>query len=270
MPRVLQTSTRPRRYGRAPYRTVLVHGGPGAHGSLAPVARELARTIGVVEPWQTVTSVSGEVDELADQIVRWAEPPVTLVGHSWGAWLSLLLAAERPELVRQLVLVACGPLTPRLASQVARLRRARLSPAQRSELEACERKLRDAMQPPSAELFRRLGSLAELADSFELLPHPRARNPGDPVVFQRVWAEAALLRRTGRLVRAVRRVRAPIVVIHGDSDPHPIRGVVEPLRREGREPSVVVLSRCGHEPWWERYARDRFFDELRSAVTWDR
>jgi pimeloyl-ACP methyl ester carboxylesterase len=37
------------------------------------------------------------------------EEPSVLVGHSFGGYLSLLLAIERPDLVRALVLVATGP-----------------------------------------------------------------------------------------------------------------------------------------------------------------
>ena len=39
------------------YKVALVHGGPGAPGSIAPVARELSKTCGVLEPLQTRASV---------------------------------------------------------------------------------------------------------------------------------------------------------------------------------------------------------------------
>lgn len=258
--------SRPRHFGKPPFRVVVVHGGPGAPGTLAPVARELGRGLGVLEPWQTAPSVPGEVDELFRQITTWADPPVVLVGHSWGAWLSLLLAAEHPRVVHGLVLVGCGPLASRYASEVGRARRARLSAEQQRELERCERRLAAASRPPSATALRRLGDLARVTDSYDLLPHRAAVRSGSAAVFRSVWKEAESMRRAGRLIRAARRVRAPIVVIHGDADPHPLRGVVEPLHDVGIEPRVVLLSRCGHEPWWERHARVRFFEELRAAV----
>src|SRR5215211_3749423 len=93
-----------RRYGAAPFRVAVVHGGPGAPGSVAAVARELARERGVLEPLQAARSVDGQVAELGDVLARAASPPVVLIGHSWGAWLAALLAARHPALVGKVIL----------------------------------------------------------------------------------------------------------------------------------------------------------------------
>ena len=42
----------------------VVHGGPGACGEMAPVARRLASARGVLEPIQTALSLEGQVEEL--------------------------------------------------------------------------------------------------------------------------------------------------------------------------------------------------------------
>ena len=42
--------------GKKPYAVAVVHGGPGMPGYMAPVARELAKDTGVLEPLQTKDS----------------------------------------------------------------------------------------------------------------------------------------------------------------------------------------------------------------------
>ena len=42
-----------RLYGNKPYKIAVIHGGPGAPGEMAPVARELSSDYGVIEPLQT-------------------------------------------------------------------------------------------------------------------------------------------------------------------------------------------------------------------------
>lgn len=54
-----------RTYGTAPFQVAVIHGGPGAPGEMAPVARELSLLCGVLEPLQTKTTVAEQVEELA-------------------------------------------------------------------------------------------------------------------------------------------------------------------------------------------------------------
>jgi hypothetical protein len=67
-------------YGNAPYRIVVLHGGPGAPGEMAPVARELSRERGVLEPLQTKDTLEGQVAELQETLESLVNPPVTLIG----------------------------------------------------------------------------------------------------------------------------------------------------------------------------------------------
>jgi len=73
-----------RLYGDQPFRVAVVHGGPGAAGEMVPVARELARARGVLEPLQTKASVAGQIEELRTVLEASADLPTTLIGHSWG------------------------------------------------------------------------------------------------------------------------------------------------------------------------------------------
>jgi hypothetical protein len=50
-----------RKYGKSPFNVAVIHGGPGAPGEMAPVARELSSGWGVLEPFQTVSFLEGQV-----------------------------------------------------------------------------------------------------------------------------------------------------------------------------------------------------------------
>jgi pimeloyl-ACP methyl ester carboxylesterase len=83
-----------RLWGNTPYKIAVIHGGPGAAGSMAPVARELCRDAGIFEPFQTETTLEGQVRELSGSLKAHADLPATLIGHSWGAWLAFLAAVS--------------------------------------------------------------------------------------------------------------------------------------------------------------------------------
>jgi hypothetical protein len=42
-----------RKYGTSPFKLAVFHGGPGAPGEMAPVARELSSLGGILEPLHT-------------------------------------------------------------------------------------------------------------------------------------------------------------------------------------------------------------------------
>ena len=97
-------------YGSVGPLVAVLHGGPGAPGEMAPLARALAaRGYRVLEPLQrrsggpslTVARHVADLDEVLS-------PGVALVGWSWGAMLGLSFAAAHPERVRCLALVGCG------------------------------------------------------------------------------------------------------------------------------------------------------------------
>ncbi len=98
-----------RRYGKAPFGVAVIHGGPGAAGEMALMARELSKQWGVLEPLQTANSVKGQVEELKTILTESADVPVTLIGFSWGAWLSFIVTASYPSLVSKLILIGSGP-----------------------------------------------------------------------------------------------------------------------------------------------------------------
>ncbi|HKB48274.1 MAG TPA: alpha/beta hydrolase, partial [Ktedonobacterales bacterium] len=121
-----------RLYGQPPFTVAVLHGGPGAPGTMAPVARELATEWGVLEPLQTADSLDGQVEELRAVLDEHADLPVTLIGSSWGAMLGYIFAARYPAHVRKLILVGSGVYEARYAAGIEQTRLDRLSEAERA------------------------------------------------------------------------------------------------------------------------------------------
>jgi pimeloyl-ACP methyl ester carboxylesterase len=258
-----------RTYGKAPFSVAVVHGGPGAGGEMAPVARELASDRGVLEPIQTATSLDGQVAELRTVLVEHGELPVTLIGFSWGAWLSFIVAARYPAIVQKLILVGSGPFAEKYVAGLEETRVSRMSGEERAEFASIIRALGDPATEEKDALFARLGALASVTDAYDPIAGEPDESfpvgsPGD--VFQGVWEDAAELRRSGKLLELGKRVRCPVVAIHGDYDPHPAEGVRRPLSAVLDSFRFILLEKCGHKPWIERQARDTFYRVLEEEL----
>jgi pimeloyl-ACP methyl ester carboxylesterase len=258
-----------RAYGKPPFRVAVIHGGPGAAGEMAPVARELSVRLGVLEPLQTRDSLKGQVEELRDTLEEYAQLPVVLVGYSWGAWLSLIVAAHNPPLVRKLILVSSGSLEEKYTEGLEQTRLGRLNKEDRAQAEVLLRGLNCSTLTGRDVDLVRLGELLDKADAYDPIAvgdEEIAEGACRADIFQRVWKEAAELRRSGELLELARKIRCPVVAIHGDYDPHPADGVRGPLSAVVADFRFVLLEHCGHRPWIEREARERFFATLREEI----
>jgi len=257
-----------RTYGVAPFSIVLVHGGPGAAGEMASLAADLSTGRGILEPLQTATSVAGQITELEAAIEFLGDRPVILIGFSWGAWLSLMVAAEYPASVRKLILIGCGPFEEDLAVRVLENRLNRLGEEERSAFISNLLILSDPDECEKDTALTRLGTLVAKTDSFDPIHETGPEGidfRGD--IFQRVWEEAAEMRRTGKLLTLAAKIQCPVIAIHGDIDPHPADGVQIPLKTFLQDFQFILLKNCGHKPWIERQAREEFFRILNKELT---
>ena len=131
---------RVRRYGESGPLVILLHGGPGAPGCMAPVARGLADRFQVLEPFQRGSggeplTVARHVADLRDLIESEGvgERPA-LVGSSWGAMLALAFAAQHPDLAGPLALVGCGTFDMGARVRMQEIMDARMSQELRERL----------------------------------------------------------------------------------------------------------------------------------------
>jgi pimeloyl-ACP methyl ester carboxylesterase len=257
-----------RKYGKEPYKVAVVHGGPGAPGAVAPVARELSQDTGVLEPLQTKDSLEGQIKELHDVLNEHGDIPVVLVGHSWGAWLVFIVAARYPSLVKKLILIGSGPFEAKYAEGINAARLNRLSQAERIEVLKISDIINGAAAGDRDRALARLGALFARADTCDALP-PEADPDPLPVseeIYRKVFPEASEYRASGKLLEMGKKIKCPVVAIHGDYDPHPAEGVRGPLSRVLKDFRFILLEKCGHEPWTERFARDAFYKLLRDEI----
>ncbi len=193
-------------------------------------------------------------------------PPVDLVGYSWGAWLSHILAAHHSALVRKLVLISSGPFLDHYVPVIEATRLSRLGAAEREELTAPMPLIEGRVPGDQQRAFQRFGALLTRMDAFDPLPEDKKEVVLDLNVFRSVWAEAAEIRTSGELLNLGRRVGCPVVALHGDYDQHLPEGVNIPLSGVLKDFKFLLLDKCGHRPWAEREARDEFFRDLEAVL----
>jgi pimeloyl-ACP methyl ester carboxylesterase len=112
-----------------------------------------------------------------------------------------------------------------------------------------------------------LGKLISKADTYDPLPHGSEILECQYDIYKSIWKQASEIRSGGKLLALGKSIQCPVVAIHGDYDPHPPEGIKDPLSSVLKDFRFILLEKCGHCPWIERGARDRFYDILRNEVS---
>jgi pimeloyl-ACP methyl ester carboxylesterase len=257
-----------RLWGKPPYKVAVVHGGPGAPGYMAPVARELSKTMGVLEPLQTQSTIDGQVDELAAVIQEQASPPITLIGHSWGAGLSYITTSKYPELVNKLILIGSSPIIARKEPRPDEIPSYldRFSEAEKADFWALVNNLWDHSTEDENTDFGKLCRLIEKAQTYSPLPAKDEVIEYHFDINQAISMELNQLIQTEQLIEAGKKISCPVTAIHGDYDPNSADEVKEAFIPIIKDFNFVLLEKCGHYPWLEKHARDEFFRVLQSVI----
>jgi pimeloyl-ACP methyl ester carboxylesterase len=262
-----------RSYGSSGPLVIVLHGGPGARGEAAPIARGLADSFRVLEPWQRGSgeeplSVDRHIADLHGLIESRGpadRPAPALVGESWGAMLALAYAAAYPASAGPIVLVGCGTFDEAARGRLRATLDERMDEGLRRRLEQLPEEF-----PDPAERLRRTYELTrplyvvDPMDSTEAGETTAAQaEPLDVRSHTETWEDMVRLQREGVYPARFAAIRSPVLMLHGAQDPHPgwmIRASLEPYleRLEYRE-----WDRCGHSPWLERGVREEFFALLK-------
>ena len=253
-------------YGKAPFTVAVIHGGPGAPGCMAPVARELSRDWGVLEPLQTASSLEGQIQELKSILEEHGDLPVTLVGSSWGAMLSFIFSARYPGFTQKVILIGSGAFEEKYAANIIETRFSRLSEKERKEAYSTMKAMDDPATQDKNGLLAKLGHLFTKADSCNPITLDTEILECQYHVHAGVWQEARELRMSGKLLELGKKIQCPVVAIHGDYDPHLAEGIQKPLSSTLKDFRFFLLKKCGHLPWIEREARDEFYTILKEEL----
>jgi pimeloyl-ACP methyl ester carboxylesterase len=258
-----QTPLETRFYGASGPHVVVLHGGPGAPGYMAPVARELSHRFRVIEPFQrggdyerlTVARHVADLHELIETFCGDQRP--ALVGHSWGAMLALAYAAAHPGCAACLALIGCGTVDSAARDRLRVIRNQRMGEDLIRRVERLDERTSDP-----DERLRKMGRMMQRADSYDLIPGTDETIRYDARAFEQSWADMLRLQETGIFPAAFEEIHSPVIMLHGTFDPHPgkmIRASLQPYlpQLEYRE-----WDRCGHYPWLEKAVQKEFYAAL--------
>ena len=207
--------------------------------------------------------IEHDAGDLAALRVALAVDQWDVLGHSWGGAIAMLAAAEDVAGVRKLVLVdAVGP-TGEWLPDLHRDALARLTGTRREALvRAGELGTVDGTSedPGAHAAYSRAMYPAYFADRaiVEMFSPPRAESVTGSAI-------AARLRREGYDWRpALRALRAPTLVIHGEEDllPPAVARQIADLLPQAR---LEIIPGAGHMPFWEQ--PERFFSLVSAFLT---
>ena len=254
-----------RTYGTRGPTVVVLHGGPGATGEMAPVARELAGSFRVLEPWQRRSgavrlTVARHVADLHELLrTRGPSGSAALVGSSWGAMLALAYGAAHPTTVGPIVLVGCGTFDRKARARLVATLERRMGPALRARLAAVPGKYRD---PDNAWMGE--ARLLLPLYSYDPLEDPARRGPVDAGGARETWSDMVRLQANGTYPARFHAIRSPVLMLYGSYDPHPGRMILASLRPYLPQIEYREWDHCGHYPWLEREVRTEFFSTVRT------
>ena len=238
-----------RTYGTHGPEVVVIHGGPGARGTMAPVARGLADSFRVFEPIQRGSgerplTVGRHIEDLRKVIEAMPSGCPALVGHSWGAMLAL---------AGPIALIGCGTFDTASRGVFRATCEARMDDDLRKQMQHVEMDVSDP-----AERVEQMGSLYARLYAYDPLDAEERQGTFDARAHDETWSDMIRLQVEGVYPAAFSAILSPVVMLHCDYDPHPGRMIYANLRDYVPQMEYRELLKCGHEPWRETTVREEF------------
>lgn len=120
----------------------------------------------------------------------------------------------------------------------------------------------------TGEDMKKIPVMFEKSDNYCLEDRESHRaDKTDSEMHNLIWSEVAKLRTDGKLLEVFQKINSKIYLIQGAYDPHPVDGVRIPLQEYSVPCEVYVLEKCGHSPFIEKYAKDKFYNILNKIIS---
>ena len=256
-----------RHYGKSGPPVLVLHGGPAAAGDAAPVAKGISESFHAIEPWQrgsgegplTVARHVADLHELAAELG--GDSRVAILGHSWGAMLALCYAAEHPGKAGPIALVGCGTFDQ--ASR--RSMQATIEERMDDDLRDRIRRVSASATGPADRFVRTYKLSRRLFDYDPVRPYADKEEfePFDLVAHHETWDDMQRLQHDGTYPSAFAAIESPVLMLHGNYDPHPGKKIRDSLLPYIPQLEYQEYERCGHSPWMEKSAHEAFFADVR-------
>jgi pimeloyl-ACP methyl ester carboxylesterase len=250
-------------YGDSGPLVLVLHGGPAAVGDVAPVAKGISGPFHAVEPWQrgsgesplTVALHIADLHELAVDLA--ADSPVAMVGHSWGAMLALCFAAKHPGKAGPIVLVGCGTFDRSSRSTMQAIIEERIDDDMRDQIHRLSVETTD----PAEQFIQAFKLTRHIFDYDPFGPYPEKEEsePFDLKAHNETWSDMRRLQDDGTYPNAFAAIESPVLMMHGQYDPHPGKMIRDSLLPVLPQLEYREFEHCGHSPWIEKSSRELFF-----------
>jgi proline iminopeptidase len=174
---------------------------------------------------------------------------VTLVGHSWGGILSMLYASAHPDRVNALVLIDAGGPTTQSVMRFASNHAARMTEEDSARVREWTAKLKSDHKRAILEITK-ARTPPYFHDRAKALAFAEALNEDSfsDAVF---WPIVGQFSASFDLRPGLQNVHAPVLVIHGKSDPLETAQEVHDALPGSR---LELIDNAGHFPWVEQPA----------------
>ena len=267
-----------RKYGAGKKTVILVHGGPSLYGYMETLGKELQDDFIVVDYAQRGTfnspvhgpiTVNTHLDDLLEIVKENAKgSKAIIIGHSWGANVALLAAAESSDDIEKLILIGTSALKDELSDKHQDSLNSRYTDAVKRKLSEIQNQLEKELTIDEVnevmELRLSLTSPFYHLDSKveELLPELKWNFKTFRQSIDSLWD----LIDSGNIPSILKRIKVPVIAYQGDSDPFPYKETFEFLSENILNIKTYKIENSGHFPWLEPTSRYQFLSLLRDEL----